>query len=327
MLATAKTQIKPAKWKLLLAFAAIYFVWGSTFLAIRIGVQEVPPLTLAALRFGIAGSALFGWALIKGERQPFVNEWRSIVLLAILIFVIDYGLLFWAEVRVPSGLAAVMTANIPTCIAVGEVAFLRTQRMTFRLALALGIGIIGVGILMSRSRFLEGTPVDTAGAIALMIASVSFAAGSILNRRFTMPISKIMSSGAQMLVGGIFLTLAAIPFGEFDRLHLANVSARAWLALLYLIIAGSIIAFTAYLWLLHHESPTKVATYAYVNPVVAVFVGYFAGGETLDARTVLGTVVVLGSVLIITTMPPTPTLQAVDNFRRAASEKEESQSS
>src|SRR6266705_5106196 len=296
-----QTDARPPQWKTLLAFAIIYFVWGSTFLAIRIGVREVPPLLLAAMRFLVAGLVLYGWMIARGERSPTRRQWRSASVLAILIFVIDYGLLFWAEQRVPSGLAAVMLATIPVFMALSEIIFLRTQRLTVRLALALLIGIGGVAVLVSRSLNLGGAPVDRVGAVALMVASVSWSISSALTRKLPLPPSKVMSSGAQMLAGGVFLALAAAALGEFRIFHPSTVSRGAWLSLLYLIVAGSIIAFTAYVWLIHHQSPTKVGTYAYVNPVVAVLVGYFLGGETIGLRTILCTRCVLISVVVITT--------------------------
>ncbi len=158
-----------------------------------------------------------------------------------------------------------------------EIIFLRTQRLTVRLALALLIGIGGVAVLMSRSLNLGGAPIDRAGAVALIVASMSWSVASALTRKLPLPPSKVMSSGAQMLAGGVLLALTAAALGEFRNFHPWAVSRGAWLALLYLIVAGSIIAFTAYVWLIHHESPTKVGTYAYVNPVVAVLVGIFPG--------------------------------------------------
>jgi drug/metabolite transporter (DMT)-like permease len=296
-----ETKAQPPAWNTLLAFAIIYFVWGSTFLAIRVGVREVPPFLLAAMRFLGAGLFLYGWTMARGERSPTRREWRSAFLLAILIFVLDYGLLFWAEQRVPSGLAAVMMATIPVFMALSEIIFLGTQRLTVRLAMALLIGIVGVAVLMSRSLSLGGAPLDTAGAVALIVASISFAASSTLTRKLPLPSSKALSSGAQMLAGGLLLALTGAALGEFRNFHPGAVSRETWLALLYLIVAGSIVGFTAYVWLIHHESPTKVGTYAYVNPVVAVLVGYFLGGETLGPRTILGTLCVLISVVVITT--------------------------
>jgi drug/metabolite transporter (DMT)-like permease len=293
---------RPA-WKTLLALGIIYFVWGSTFLFIRIGVRELPPLLFAALRFLPAGLVLYGWMAIQGERAPTLRQWTSATLLGLLIFVGDYGLLFWAEQHVPSGIAAVMLATIPLFMALSEIILLRTQKLTLRLALALLIGIGGVAVLMSRSLTLGGAPIDSRGAIALIFAALSWSVASVLSRRLPLPPSKVMSAAAQMLAGGILLTITASAFGEFRTFHPAAISGRAWFALVYLIVFGSLIGFTAYVWLLHHESPTKVGTYAYVNPVVAVLVGYFFGGEILGMRTVLGTLFVLVSVLVITTTP------------------------
>ena len=301
MAAHAIAEVHRPTWKTLLAFAIIYFVWGSTFLAIRVGVREVPPLVLAAMRFSVAGAVLYGWMLARGERSPTARQWGSASLLGIVIFVFDYGLLFWAEQRVPSGIAAVMLATIPAFMALSEIIFLRTQRLTARLGLALLIGLGGVAVLVSRSLNLGGAPIDRVGAAALIFASISWSIASAMTRKLPLPQSKVMSSGAQMLAGGVFLTLAATAFGEFRNFHPSAVSRGAWFALLYLIVAGSIIGFTAYVWLIHHESPTKVGTYAYVNPMVAVLVGYFLGGEALSSRTILGTLCVLISVIVITT--------------------------
>ena len=288
-------------WKTLLAFGIIYFVWGSTYYAIRVGVQEVPPFLLAAMRFLIAGVALYGWTRAKGERAPSGREWIGVALVAFLIFAMDYGLVFWAEQRVASGLTAVLMATIPAFMALGEIFILGTQRLTMRLVAALLIGLGGVGVLVSRSLNLGGEPVDRMGALALIVGAVSWSIGSALTRKLRLPGSKVVSSGAQMLLGGVFLAVISCLLGEYRNFHLQNVSRGAWIALVYLIVAGSIIAFTAYVWLLHHESPTKVGTYAYVNPVVAVLVGYFLGGEELGLRAILGTVFVLISVVVITT--------------------------
>ena len=291
---------RPA-WKTLLAFGIIYFVWGSTFYAIRIGVREVPPFLLAAMRFLIAGVALYGWTRARGERGPSQREWGSVAMVAFLIFVMDYGLVFWAEQRVASGLTAVMLATIPAFMTLGEIYILGTQRLTARLVIALLIGLGGVGVLVSRSLNLGGAAIDRVGAAALIVAAMGWSIASALAKMMPMPDSKMVSSGAQMLAGGVFLAVISCVLREYRNFHAANVSRGAWIALAYLIVAGSIIAFTAYVWLLHHESPTKVGTYAYVNPVVAVAVGYFLGGEGLGLRTILGTVFVLVSVVVITT--------------------------
>ncbi len=282
----------PRAWKVFLAFAIIYFVWGSTFLAIRVGVREVPPFLLAGMRFLVAGIVLYCWMRARGTASPTAREWGAASLLAVLIFVLDYGLLFWAERRVPSGIAAVMMATIPVFMAIAEIVFLRTQRLTLRLGLALLIGLGGVAVLVGHSMKLGEAPVDTAGACALIVAAISWSVAASLTRKMPLPAAKAMSSGAQMLAGGVWLLLAAALLGEFRGFQVRAVSRGAWLALAYLIVAGSIVAFTAYVWLIHHESPTKVGTYAYVNPVVAVIARIFSrrrgNWATHDSRNVAG---------------------------------------
>jgi drug/metabolite transporter (DMT)-like permease len=298
-----ETAARPPAWKILLAFGIIYFVWGSTFLAIRVGVHEVPPFLLAAIRFFVSGLVLYGWMRMTGTPSPSRREWGGATLLGALIFLVDYGCLFWAEQRVPSGIAAVVLATIPVFITLLEIIILRTQRLTVRLGLALLVGLCGVAVLTVHSFSLGEVPLDRAGALALLIASFTWSVATILTRRLTLPASKPMSAAAQMLTGGFQLFLLAALSGGFSEFHPHAVSAKAWFALLYLIVAGSIVGFTAYVWLLHHESPTKVGTYAYVNPVVAVALGYFVGGEMVGPRTVVGALLVLASVITITTTP------------------------
>ncbi|HZM25821.1 MAG TPA: EamA family transporter [Gemmatimonadales bacterium] len=286
-------------WKKGLAYAVIYLVWGSTFLAIRICVQEVPPFLCASIRFLLAGALLWGWTLARRERQPRGRERLTTVVVAFLIFVLDYGLVFWAERKVPSGIAAVMLATIPLFMAISEILVLRERRLTLRLAIALLMGITGVAVLTSRTLGLGGTPVPRAEAVGLIIGAMSWAVASVLTRRLPLPASKVVTSGSQMFVGGVLLSLIAAGLGEARAFDPSTVSPKAWLALAYLIVPGSIVAFTAYTWLIQVDSPTRVGTYAYVNPIVAVLLGYFAGGEDLSLRTVLGSLLVLVSVVVI----------------------------
>lgn len=294
---------RPATWKILLAFSIIYFVWGSTFLAIRVGVHEVPPFLLAGLRFFTAGVVLYAWMRFTGVSNPTWREWKASWLMGALIFLVDYGCLFWAEQRVPSGIAAVVLATIPVCITLMEITILRTQRLTVRLISALAVGIVGVAVLMNNSVSLAEAPVDRAGAAALIVAAITWSFATVMSRKLPLPASKPMSAAAQMLTGGFLLFVLSGVAGEFPRFHPAAVSGSAWFSLFYLTTAGSLIGYTAYVWLLHHESPTRVGTYAYVNPVVAVIVGYFFGGESVGRRTLLGTLLILVSVITITTTP------------------------
>ncbi len=289
-------------WKTLLAFTIVYLVWGTAYLAVRIGVREVPPFLLMAMRFLISGLVLYGWTLALGERSPSGRQWMSASLLGLLIFVFDFGLVSWAVQRVPSGIAAVMMAMIAVFIALLEIFITRTEKLTVRLALALLTGIGGVAVLTSSSLNMGGAPIDRAGAVALIVAALGMALATALMPKLPLPESRVMSSGAQMLTGGVLLALISAALGEFRNFHLSNVSLNVWFLLFYLSFMASIIAFTAYVWLIHHESPTKAGTYAYVNPAVAVLVGYFLGGETLGRRTILGTLLILISVVVITTM-------------------------
>jgi len=193
----------------------------------------------------------------------------------------------------------VMLATIPAFIAVAEVVLLRTRRFTVSLAASLLVGLAGVAVLTLPAASLGGAAISFTGAVALVIGAMSWSVATVLTRKLPLPESKMVSSGAQMLVGGLVLAVVAALVGEGPRFHPAQVSAGAWAALVYLIVAGSIVGFTAYLWLIHHESPTRVGTYAYVNPVVAVALGHWMGGEELGVRTILGTLLVLGSVVSI----------------------------
>jgi drug/metabolite transporter (DMT)-like permease len=301
-----KTSTAPTAnpaWKVLLAFSLIYFVWGSTFLAVRVGVREVPPLVFAALRFTSAGVILYAWMRIKGVAAPTLREWGGVTILGTLIFLVDYGCLFWAERTVPSGIAAVVLATIPVFMAFLEIVFLGTQKLTFRLASALAIGVFGVAVLVQSSLSFGERPPDRRGILALLIAACTWSIATILARRLPQPHSKPMSAAAQMVNGGLQLFIAGWLTGEFHNFHITAVSPKVWACLAYLILFGSIAAFTAYVWLIHNESPTKVGTYAYVNPVIAVLIGHFLGGESLGPRTIVGTALVLASVIAIGTIP------------------------
>ena len=289
-------------WKTLLAFAIVYLVWGSAYFAIRVGVRDFPPFLMAAIRFLIAGIAVYGWRIARGDRSPTPRQWLSTLLLGFLIFILNFGMVFWASQRVPSGVTGVMMALMTVFVALTEIFVLRTQRLSLRLALALLAGIAGVAVLMSPSLHLGGAPIDRAGALALISASLGMAIASAIMRRLPLPESKLMSSGAQMLTGGLMLALLSALMGELHGFDPRAVSFKAWMALAYLVVAASIVTFTAYVWLIHHQSPTKAGTYAYVNPVVAVLIGYFLGGETLERRTIAGSLLILLSVVAITTM-------------------------
>lgn len=292
---------RPARWRILLAFAIIYLVWGSTYLAIRIGVREMPPFLMAGLRFTAAGWMLYGWMRLQGTPAPTRRQWAGAIMLGALMFLVDYACLFWAEQRVASGIAAVILAAIPVCITVLEIGFLRTQQLSLRLGAGLAVGLVGVAVLMNPWLSMGEAPLDRGGVLALFVACWGWSIGTVVTKRLMLPSSKAMSAAAQMLSGGLQLLLLAAIAGEFKNFHAQDVSPAAWFSLLYLITAGSIVAFTAYVWLLHYESPTRVGTYAYVNPIVAVILGAALGGETVGRRTMLGAALILAGVVAVTT--------------------------
>jgi drug/metabolite transporter (DMT)-like permease len=279
----------------------IYFVWGSTYLAIRVGVQEMPPFLMAGLRFTAAGFVMYLWMRFSGTPSPTWRQWKGVTLLGSLMFLLDYACLFWAEQRIPSGITAVILAMIPVCITLLEIVFLRTQALGVQLVSGLVAGILGVGVLANPWASLGEAPLDHRGVIALLVACVGWSVGTIVTKRLILPASKPMSAATQMLTGGVQLLILAAVSGEFAQFHASSISGKAWFALIYLIVAGSIIAFTAYVWLLDFESPTRVGTYAYVNPVMAVILGGLIGGEVIGPRTILGTVLILIGVAAITT--------------------------
>lgn len=314
------TLHRPAAWKILLAFGIIYIVWGSTYLAIRVGVLEMPPFLMAGLRFTLAGIVLYAWMRLSGVPSPNWPEWRAAALLGALMFLLDYACLFWAEQRVPSGVAAVILAAIPVCITILEIIFLRTQRLTIRLGLGLLIGVVGVAVLMNPSTSFGEVPVDRRGAVALLVACLGWSVGTIVSKRVVLPKSKAMSAAAQMFTGGVMLLFLSAIAGEIRRFHPQAISGKAWFSLFYLVIAGSIVGYTAYVWLLDYESPTKVGTYAYVNPVIAVILGSLIGGEVIGRRTLLGMALILVSVVAITTMKAHQTKFVPSQPSRAAAD-------
>jgi drug/metabolite transporter (DMT)-like permease len=282
------------KVRVLLAFFAIYVLWGTTFLAIRIAVEELPPLFAAGTRFLIAGVVLFGVMCLKGETRPNAIQWRNIFVLSLLMFVAEYGPLFWAEKYVPSGVVSVLAATIPIITLVLEMLVLRQQRWRMSLAVATLLGFAGVGVLLlpGGSQSFGLVP-----CLAILGGCTTWSLGSVLSRSMSLPGSRPLTAGATMMLGGAMLLVLSASFGE---LHvMPHASLRAGLAMLYLIVIGSLVAFTAFVWLLAHMPATRVSSHAYVNPIVAVALGYFAIGEVVTWRTLAGTALVLISVFLI----------------------------
>jgi len=277
-----------------LAFFAIYVLWGTTFLAIRIAVLELPPLFAAGTRFFLAGVALFTFMCLKGEVRPTAAQWRNLLIIGLLMFVAEYGPLFWAEKYVPSGVASVLEATLPLITLVIEMLILRQQRIRFAAVVSTLLGFCGVGVLLlpSGPQHLALLP-----CLAILVGAITWALGSVLSRSMDLPKSRPLTAGAAMMLGGGILLALSAAIGELHPLP--HVSMRAGLALLYLIVFGSLLGFTAFVWLLARMPATRVASHAYVNPIVAVALGYFLGGEAITMRMLAGTAIVLTSVFLI----------------------------
>ena len=282
---------------LLLAFLAIYVIWGSTYLAIRYAVETIPPLIVAGVRHSLAGFALLGWAWSRGYR-PTGREWRASLVLGIFYFVIGHGSLHWAETVVPSGLAALLIASEPIWIAVMATMVSHGERLTGRTVIGLLLGIAGVGLLM-RDESASGHRAVLIGCIAILVGTLSWSVGVMYSRTSSLPRDAVARAGMPEIVGAAVLLIVAGFTGEFSQLHVAAITARSAWALLYLITFGSIVAFTAYTWLLDHCSPTLVSTHTYANPIIAVVLGWMWAGEVINARVLEAGLLTLFAVFLI----------------------------
>ncbi|MGA2100603.1 MAG: EamA family transporter [Candidatus Sulfotelmatobacter sp.] len=297
--------------KLALAFAAIYIVWGSTYLAIRYAVETIPPLVTAGIRHSVAGSVMLAWAYARGYR-PKREHWIAGTILGALFFLIGHGSLHWAEQHVSSGLAALLIATEPMFILV--LAWASGQQKISRLsAMGLGLGAAGVALLTGAELSAKGS--SLLGLIAVLVGSLSWAAGVVISPKLKLPDDALGRTALPTICGAVMLLTAAGATGEFHSLQWQAVSLKSILGLAYLIVFGSIVAFTAYTWLLQRCPPALVATHTYANPVVAVFLGWLLASEPLTLRVVLASVAILGAILLIrrgergverTVVAPTP---------------------
>lgn len=279
--------------RMLLAFMAIYLLWGATFLAIRVAVLQIPPFFTAGVRFLTAGALLYGFMRVTGQPSPSAAQWRSIAVIALCMFVATYGALFWAEQYVPSGITAVIEATLPITTIALEVFILRQQPFSWRLAAAVVLGFLGVTGLLLKSG--EGS-FALLPCLVILAGGTAWSLGAVLTRSMPLPRSLTLAAGAQMMLGGAVLLALSQVSGELHPFP--NIPLRAAVALLYLIVAGSLLGFTAYVWLLARMPATRVASHAYVNPLVAVVLGYFLAGEVLTVRMILASAVVIASVFL-----------------------------
>ena len=292
------TPNRPPLWRLVLAFAAIYVIWGSTYLAIRFAIETVPPLFMAGLRYLVAGAVLYAWARARGDRPPRREHLRPILLVGGALLLLGNGGVVLAEQWVASGATALLVATEPFWVILFNALRRDGERPTTGMVAGLVLGFVGVFFLISP--FQSGAGIELRGATVIFLAAASWAAGSLYSQRATLPESGRMSTASQMLAGGLLLMAASGTAGEWGRVSLAAVSGRSALAMGYLVVFGSLVAFSAYAWLVRVAHPATVSTYAFVNPMVAVFLGWLLAGEEVTARTFAGGGVILAGVALIT---------------------------
>jgi drug/metabolite transporter (DMT)-like permease len=276
-------------------------VWGSTYLGIRIAIETLPPLLTAGMRFIIAGPLLYGLARRSGAPRPTRRQWLAAIVAGGLLLLGGNGLVTWAEERVSSSLTALLVATVPLWMVLLDWLFLRASRPSLKVFLGLALGLAGIVLLIGPADLLGEHRVDLIGAGLVLLAALSWAIGSLYVKRAPLPDVPLLGTSMEMIAGGVLLLLASSIKGEWGQVDFAAVSLRSWLALAYLTVFGSIVAFTAYTWLLRVTTPARVSTYAYVNPVVAVLLGWAVGGETLTAQMLLAAGVISCGVVLITT--------------------------
>ena len=294
---SSMSVVRAHRLTVVLSFISIYLIWGSTYLAIRYAVETIPPLYTAGLRHLIAGTILLAWCLAKRLRPTWAQVRASIVIGA-FFFLIGHGTLHWAEQKVPPGLASLLIASEPIWVFLLTAIAARQWRLNATLLAGILLGFGGVGLLMGRSALNSGPGVFV-GSLAVLLGAFSWSVGIVYSRRSHLSGHPLLLSALSLLAGSVQLLLDGTVVGEYRGFSFASISLRSWLALGYLILFGSVVAFTAYNWLLEHYSPTLVATHTYVNPIVAVLLGWFFASEAVTLNVLLSTAMVIGAVMLV----------------------------
>ncbi len=285
------------------AFVALYVIWGSTYLAIRIVIESLPPFFMAGTRFILAGTILYILTRKRDSSHPTRSDWGKSFVVGGLMLLGGHGAVVWAEQWVPSGLTSLLVGTVPLWIALLDWAWNRTKP-SIKIAAGLLLGFAGVVLLVGGVEGLGASSVDFAGAAVVVFGAFLWANGSLYSRSAKLSGSQFLATALEMIAGGFLLLVASLPMGEWMRIRLDLVSFRSMVAWVYLVVFGALIAFTSYIWLLKVSSPARVSTYAYVNPIVALFLGWALANEPLSIRSMLAAAIILASVVLITTYQP-----------------------
>ena len=297
----ATSSPEPSRTALIIGFAAIYVIWGSTYLGIRVAIETMPPFLMASARFLVAGAALFTFLKLRGAPWPTPYQWRANIVIGTLLLLGGNGGVVFAERTIPSGITALLIGMGPLFIVLTEWAWPGGTRPSAVTMGAMLLGFAGVAWLAAPWEKSNSGGLNPVGVIAIVIACISWAIGSIYSRHAKHGADAMLASSLQMLGGGSALALFALFHGDFGALDLGRISSRTWGAFAYLIAVGSLVGFSTFVWLMKHSTPARVATYAYVNPVVAVFLGWLILDEPLGPRTLVASVIIVAAVAIITT--------------------------
>jgi drug/metabolite transporter (DMT)-like permease len=299
-LASSTTAARPALPQVLAAFAAVYVIWGSTYLAIRFAIETLPPLLMAGVRFLLAGAVLYAFVRARGVARPRLVHWRSATVVGGLLLLCGNGGVVWAEQVIPSGVAALLVATVPLWMVLLDWARPGGASPSGTVIAGLVVGFAGLVLLIGPSELVGSGRVDPTGAVVVLFASLAWAIGSIYSRSASLPTSPLLATAMEMITGGALLAVGGLVRGELATLDPSGISAESALAFGYLVVFGSLIGFTCYIWLLGVTTPSRVATYAYVNPVVAVLLGWALASEPLTARVIGAATVIVAAVVLIT---------------------------
>jgi drug/metabolite transporter (DMT)-like permease len=283
-----------------MAFAAIYLIWGSTYLGIRVAVETLPPFLMAGMRFAIAGTLLFAFLKLRGAPWPTAAQWREQAIIGAFLLLGGNAVVSWAELRTPSGITALILGASPLIVITFDWLRPGGSRPHTGLVCGVAVGIAGIALLVGPGAIPANSRPPVADLVALFLASVSWWVGSFYSKHLKSRTPLMLASSMQMLTGSGCMLLTGLALGEGRAFHVESVSTVSWAAFAYLVVAGSIVAFPVYIWLLEHSTPAKVSTYAYVNPVVAIILGWLILGEPMNLRIVLAAAVIIGAVAIIT---------------------------